>query len=177
MIGSIVRPAPSEYPRYYRTYTGLVPDGDILELLTRQMTETQFLLATVPQHLEEHRYAADKWSVREVVGHCIDTERVFAFRMLWFARGASGGQPSMDQDEWAATSNAGSRTLSALGSEWSGLRRDVVSLLASLDEDALARAGIASRRKFTARSFPWIIAGHELHHVAILRTRYGLGSN
>ncbi len=172
----IPRPTQHEYPRYYRRYVDLVADGDILATLTSQMNETQVLLAGVPPHLEEHRYAPGKWSVREVVGHCIDTERVFVFRALWLARGATGGQPGMDQDEWAATSNAGRRTLTALASEWAGLRRDTVTMLGSLDPEGLARVGTASRRKFTAAAFPWIAAGHELHHRQLLLDRYGLES-
>ncbi len=173
---AIPRPAPNDYPHYYRRYVDLVADGDILATLTGQMAETQALLAGVPPHLEESRYAPDKWSVREVVGHCIDTERVFAFRVLWIARGATGGQPGMDQDEWAAVSNAGSRPLAALAREWAGLRRDMVTMLGSLDPDGLARVGNASGLQFTAAAFPWIAAGHELHHRQLLLDRYGLGS-
>lgn len=171
---SVPRPTPPEYNRYYRRYTDLVPDGDIVATLTNQMTETQVLLAGVPAHLEEHRYAPGKWSVREVIGHCIDTERVFGFRMLWIARGAVGGQPGMDQDAWAAASNAGRRSLGSLAGEWAGLRRDLVALIASIEPAALARTGLASRKKITARALPWIIAGHELHHRRLLVERYGV---
>lgn len=172
---TIARPADNEYAPYYRTYTSLVPDGAILEILNRQLTETQLLLAGVPAERETFRYAPEKWSIREVIGHCIDTERVFASRALWIARGAAGGQPGMDQDAWVAASNAGERPLAALAVEWAALRRDVVTMLGSLPDDAWGRTGTASRRKFTARSFPWIIAGHELHHRGILINRYGLG--
>lgn len=171
----ILRPAPSEYNRYYRRYTDKVADGDIRETLTRQMLETQALLVAVPSGLEEHRYAPGKWSVREVVGHCIDTERVFAFRTLWIARGADGGQPGMDENAWGATSNAGSRSLAALAAEWAGLRQDYVTMLGSFTAEALGRLGRASRKRISARALPWITAGHELHHRGILRDRYGLG--
>lgn len=171
---TIARPAETEYGRYYRTYTRLVPDGAILEILNRQLTETQMLLAGVPAERETHRYASGKWSIREVIGHCIDTERVFAFRTLWIARGAVGGQPGMDQDAWVAAAEAADRPLAALAAEWAGLRRDVVTMLGSLPDSAWGRVGTASRRKFTARSFPWIIAGHELHHRRILTERYGV---
>lgn len=171
---TIAAPAESEYASYFRTYTKLVPEGPVLELLTSQFPETEALLRRVPKDREEFRYAPGKWSVREVVGHCIDSERVFAFRALWIARGAVGSQPGMDQDAWVAASTAGSRPLDALIREWAGLRRDVTTMLGSLDEMALARSGIASRRSFTARSFAWIIAGHELHHRRLLKERYGL---
>lgn len=175
-MSPIPRPADTEYAKYYRTYTRLVPEGNILEILTRQLTETQVLLAAVPPTRELHRYADDKWTIREVIGHCIDTERVFAFRALWIARGGVGSLPGMDQEQWVAATNAGDRPLATLAAEWAGLRRDVVTMLGSLDDDAMARIGTASRRKFTARSFPWIIAGHELHHRGILVERYGLGA-
>lgn len=168
------RPASSEYNRYYRRYTDKVADGDIRETLTRQMRETQALLAAVPSTLEEHRYAPGKWSVREVVGHCIDTERVFAFRTLWIARGADGGQPGMDENLWAAASNAGARSLASLAAEWAGLRQDYVTMLGSFTAEALARVGRASRKRISARALPWIIAGHELHHRGMLEREYGL---
>lgn len=174
---TIDRPADAEYPEYYQTYTRLVPDGEILETLRRQGEETQRLLASVPADLETHRYAAGKWSVREVIGHCLDVERVFAFRALWMARGAAGEQPGMDQDSWVAQAGSDHRSLADLAAEWSGLRRDVITLLGSiLPEQGLA-TGRASGGTFTARSFAWIIAGHELHHRRGLIERYGLGNS
>lgn len=171
------RPADAEYPEYYRTYTRLVPDGEILETLRRQGEETQRLLASVSTDLETHRYAPGKWSVREVIGHCLDVERLFAFRALWMARGADGEQPGMDQDRWAAASNAGTRPLRDLAREWADLRRDTMTLLGSIDAVAGERQGVASGGHFTARSFAWIIAGHELHHRGLLIERYGLGAD
>lgn len=172
---AIPRPAPRDYNRFYRRYVDLVPDGDLLATLSSQMTETQVLLSGIGPEREEYRYAPDKWSIREVVGHCIDTERVFAFRTLWIARGASGGQPGMDQDQWALASNAARRPLTALANEWAGLRRDLVAMLGSIDPEALERVGLASRRKIKARALPWMIAGHELHHRGLLIERYGVG--
>lgn len=171
----IARPTYDDYPAYFRTYTSLVPDGDILETLDRQGGETATLLAAVPVERETFRYGSDKWSVREVIGHCIDTERVFAFRALWMARAAAGEQPGMDQDPWAAASNAGNRPLADLAAEWRGLRHDVITMLGSLPAEGLARTGIASGGSFTAGSFAWIIAGHELHHRRILLERYRPG--
>jgi uncharacterized damage-inducible protein DinB len=130
------------------------------------------LLASVPPEKEEHRYAPGKWSVREVVGHLIDSERTFAFRCLWMARAAPDPLPSFEQDAWARMSNAGSRPLAELAEEWAAVRRDLVLMLRSLDEEASARAGVASGRSFTVRSFPWIIAGHELHHRTGLERDY-----
>jgi len=169
------RPEPTEYDAYYGRYVDLVPEGDILGILEREMGTTQALLASVPPDLERHRYAPGKWTVREVVGHLIDVERMFAFRCLWVARAAEGAQLSFDQDAWAATSNAGFRPLADLADEWNVLRRDDVLLFRSLDEEAWARVGIASGKPFTARSFPWIIVGHEIYHRERLLGDYGLG--
>jgi hypothetical protein len=166
------RPEATEYDAYYGRYVDLVPEGDILDILGREMVTTQALLASVPPDLEEYRYAPGKWSVREVVGHLIDTERAFAFRCVWVARAAEGAQPAFEQDAWARASNAGRRRLVDLAEEWIALRRDDILLFRSLDEDAAARVGIASGKPFTARSFPWIIAGHELYHRALLERDY-----
>jgi len=169
------RPQPTEYDAYFGRYVDLVPEGDIIDILGREMVTTQALLASVPPDLEEHRYAPGKWSVREVVGHLVDVERMFAFRCLWMARAAEGAQPSFDQDAWGRVSNAGRRPLVDLVAEWDVLRRDDILLFRSLDEEAWARVGIASGKSFTARCFPWIIAGHEIYHRERLVGDYGLG--
>ncbi len=110
--------------------------------------------------------------MREVVGHLIDTERVFAFRSLWIARAAEEGLPSMDQDEWGGTSNAGERILADLAEEWRAVRKSSVQLFRSFDEEAWMQLGVASGREFRVRAFPWIVAGHELHHRALLISDY-----
>lgn len=168
------RPDRSEYDAYYHRYASLVPDGDIVEILSTQLPETLGLLETVPPDRETWAYAPGKWSVRDVVGHLIDVERVFAGRALWIARDAQTPQPSMDQDVWAAISGAGARPLRDLLDEWTAVRAAMVTLIRGLDAESLARVGTASGLPFTVRSFPWIIAGHELHHRQILRDRYGL---
>jgi uncharacterized damage-inducible protein DinB len=168
----MTRPAADEFNEYYSRYIDLVPDGDILATLTAQMAETQKLLSSVPADLEEYRYAEGKWSVREVVGHLVDTEHLFGFRALWAARGAEAEQPSMEQNDWAAVSNAGERPLADLAAEWAALRRAVVLMCAGFDEAIWARRGVASGSAFSARAAIWIIAGHELHHRRLLEQRY-----
>jgi len=166
------RPEAADYFEYYGRYVGLVPDGDITNTLEGQWEDTEEFLASIPAELEEFRYAPGKWSVREVVGHLIDTERVFAFRSVWIARAAEGGLPSMDQDQWAASSNAGTRLLADLTDEWRALRASNVQLFRSFDDEAWMRAGMASGFEFKVRTFPWIVAGHELHHRALLKRDY-----
>jgi uncharacterized damage-inducible protein DinB len=169
---AMTRPAPGEFHEYYERYVAQVADGDILETLSAQLDATQTLLASVPPGREEYRYAEGKWSVREVVGHLADVERLFAFRALWIARGAPDAQPSMEQDDWAATSNAGDRRLADLVAEWAAARRANVLMFAGFDEDIWGRRGVAGGHPLTVRAVPWIIAGHELHHRALMRREY-----
>ena len=163
-MSSLPRPAPSEYHEYYGRYTDLVPDGEIVVTLREQLGQTLELLGGIPADQETFRYAEGKWSIREVVGHLIDTERVFSFRALTIARQDGAELPGMDQEEWGGRNNAHERSLAALTDEWISLRRANVHLFSSFDADAGSRAGIASGYDFTVRSFPWIIAGHELWH-------------
>jgi len=169
---ALPRPRPHEYNPYYQKYIDLVPDGDILEILRNEMEATQELLASVPPDKEEDRYADGKWSLREVVGHLIDTERLFSFRALWFARGAEGDMPGMDQEIWAQASTAGRRPLAELAREWAALRASNVLFFGSLTADDGKRQGVASNFEVTVRALPWMMAGHELHHRTIIRREY-----
>ncbi len=171
-MSALHRPAPGEFGEYFGRYIELVPEGDILDTLRDQLGETLALLQNVLPEREGDRYAPGKWSIREVVGHMLDTERVFAFRALAIARSDGVDLPSMDQDEWAGHSNAATRTLDDLAAEWAGVRRASVHMFATLPEEAAGRRGKASGYEFTVRSFPWIIAGHEIWHRDRLRTDY-----
>lgn len=166
------RPERAEHADYYGGYIDLVPDGDILETLREQLGDTLALLMGVPEEMETHRYAEGKWSLREVVGHLIDTERVFAFRALAIARADGVDLPGMEQDEWVAASAADSRHLGEMGQEWAALRRANIHMFTSMDEATGMRVGRASGFDFTVRSFPWIIAGHELWHRRLIERDY-----
>ncbi|MEQ9399895.1 MAG: DinB family protein [Longimicrobiales bacterium] len=168
------RPRGDEYGAYYHRYVALVPDGPVLTTLEEQFEATEALLGGLSTEQEVHRYAPDKWSVREVVGHMIDTERLFAYRALSMARADATPLPGMDQEVWAAHSGAHGRTVADLLEEWRAVRRSTLRFFASLDEAAASRTGTASGNPFTVRSFVWIIAGHERWHVGLLRRDYGL---
>ncbi len=172
MMRSVTSVAPSEYDPFYETYVSRVPEGDIVEILSGQIADTLRLLGSVPPELEEYRYGPDKWSVREVVGHMIDTERTFTFRALAFARGDGASLPGMDQDEYAAGSNAGERFLAELGAEFFTVRTATVALFRGFSEEAWSREGVASGCSFTVRSISFIIAGHEIHHRTGLEENY-----
>lgn len=170
------RPDPGEYDPYYATYIDRAPDGDIVQTLASQIRDTMALLAGVSPDMETYRYGPGKWSIRQVVGHMIDTEWLFAFRALWFARQADGAQPSMEENRWAEVSNAGDRPLPELIAELDAVRSASLSLYSSFNEDIGLRRGVASGVTFSVRSLAWMAAGHELHHRMGLLTNYGLGS-
>ena len=168
------RPAATEHIPYFAKYVSRVPDGPIAETLRAQMAETAALLAAVPADREEHRYAEGKWSVKEVVGHLSDAERVFAYRALRFSRGDETPLPGFDENTYVPAGGFGARTLRSVAEEYRAVREATIRLLEGLDDRAMSRGGTASGNPVTVRALFWIIAGHELHHVAILRERYGL---
>lgn len=170
------RPHPSEYGEFYRGYVERVPNGDLAEALASQFAVTRGVLATIPPDRETHRYAADKWSVREVVGHLIDTERVFAGRALWVARQPGVELPGMDQDRWEAEGGHTERPIRDLLEEWGCVRESTLHLMTGLPEEASTRSGVASGSPVTVRSLFWILAGHELYHRERLREDYGIGA-
>jgi hypothetical protein len=163
-MGELTRPSPNEFAPYFARYIDLVPNGDIVETLTLQLGETLGLLQAVTPELETYRYAEGKWSIREVVGHLIDVERVFAFRAIAIARSDGVDLPSMEQDAWASRSNAGSRPLDDLAQEWAAVRRSGLHMFDTLPAGAAERRGVGGGNPFTVRSLAWVTAGHELWH-------------
>lgn len=176
MIDFLPKPDASEYDEWYERYISLVPDGNIIETLTQQMGESLALLQGVPEELERHRYAPEKWSVREVVGHLVDVERMMTYRAMHFARADGIDMPGMDPDEWGGNSNADKRPLHDLAAEWAMLRRATVHFFQTLGPEAGERTGTANGKSFTVRTFPWIIAGHERWHLGALVRDYGVGA-
>ncbi|MEM7415000.1 MAG: DinB family protein [Gemmatimonadota bacterium] len=176
-MSPIARPAPGEHADYYARYVAEVPDGNILETLREQLGDTLAMLQGLTPEQELYRYAEGKWSLREVVVHLVDTERLFAFRALAMARGEGVELPGMDQDEWVASSDADGRTLDDLGAEWAALRRANIHMFATFPDSAWDRVGRASGYDFTVRSFPWIIAGHELWHQKLIGEHYVEGGS
>jgi hypothetical protein len=171
----IARPAPSEYAPYYAGYVERVPDGDLLAQLRRQIQDTRALLRDLPPSRAVHRYAAGKWSVAEVVGHLADAERILSYRALRIGRGDGTPLASFDENAYVPAGGFDHRTLPDLVDEFTAVRAATVALLGGLPGDAFARSGTASSRPVTVRALAYTIAGHELHHVAILRERYGIG--
>lgn len=166
------RPGQDEYAPYYEKYVSLVPEGGVVEGLERQGAETLALLRGLSEARGAHRYAPDKWSVKQLVGHVIDTERIFAYRALAISRGERQPLPGMDQDEYMAGVDFDARTLSSLADEFEAVRRSNVLLFRHLSPEAWGRRGTASDYEVTVHALAYILAGHEAHHIRILRERY-----
>ena len=166
------RPAPDEYAEFYAGYVGQVPDGSVMDTLAAGAKHTLGLVAGLTEARAGHRYAPGKWSIKEVVGHVIDSERVFAYRGLCFARNDRTPLPGFDENAYVAVAGFDPRPLAELASELRLVRAASIALFTSLDEEALARRGTANDRLHTARAVPWIIAGHELHHLDVVSKRY-----
>ena len=171
MATTLARPRPDECAEYYHRYIAAAEEP-LLETLERESEDWGCLLGSVPPEREGYRYAPGKWSVREVVAHVIDAERMFTMRALAFARGDQAHFPSFDQDEYAAASRADSRSLASLAGELEAVRRSTVLLLGSFEDEGWGRRGVASGNEFTVRSLAWIIAGHSLHHRRVVADRY-----
>ena len=165
-------PEPSEYGDFYHGYVRQVPDGDVLEILEKGARHTYFLLAGISEDWHDYRYQPGKWSLREVVGHMIDVERVFAYRALSFARRDPAPLPSMEQDDWAAASNAHRRPLLALLDDFRAARDSSLAMLRGLGDGAWDRRGVASGCELSVRACAYILAGHEIHHRKVLEERY-----
>lgn len=168
----IPRPDASEHLPYYGKYVALVPDGDLIAMLRAQLDETLALVRGLPEAQGGHRYAPGKWSIREVLGHVIDTERVFAYRALRIARGDATPMEGFDENAYAAASDADGRTLADLAEELQHVRLGNIAFFRALSGEALARRGTANGAEVTVRALAWILAGHELHHRGLLHERY-----
>lgn len=166
------RPEANEYAEYYGRYVTRVPDGNILDIIERQIDESGRFLGAITEKKASYRYAPGKWSVKQVVGHVIDIERLFQYRGLVFARNDRTPLPSMEQDEWASHANFDDRTFADLTAEYRITRQSGLTLFRSFNDDISLRRGIANNVEFTVRSIPYILAGHDIHHLTVIRERY-----
>ncbi|MGQ0649759.1 MAG: DinB family protein [Gemmatimonadaceae bacterium] len=157
---------------YFRYIEQVLRGGDITQILEEQLTETTALLGGISEERSLPRYASDKWNIREVVNHINDTERMFAFRALWFARGFDSPLPSFDQNIAIVGALAAERSLHTHIEDFRAVRAATLTLFRHMPADAWARRGVASGNTFTVRALAYIAAGHVAHHVTILRERY-----
>ncbi len=166
------KPNVDEYATYYDKYVSLVPDGNIVETLTKQLGETLAAWRAIPANKAEHRYAPGKWTTKEMMAHVIDTERVMAYRALRIARGDKTPLPGFEQDIFIANTDWSTRTIADLADEFDAVRKANLILFRHLSDAAWKQVGTASDNPVTARALAYIIAGHELYHQEILRDRY-----
>lgn len=160
------------YNDFYETYIKLVPDGAIADVLAKQLTDISTTLSDIPDSRSEYRYAEGKWSIKEVIGHITDTERVMSYRLLRIARGDTTPLPGFEQDLFIAGASFHSLTLQELTEDFVAVRRSTLSLLRTLSEEAWGRRGIASNSDISVKALSYIIAGHAIHHMNILQSRY-----
>jgi uncharacterized damage-inducible protein DinB len=166
------RPQQGDYALYYENYVALVPSGDFLEILLNQQHDLVGLLSPLSEEQADFRYAPGKWSVKEVLGHISDTERIFAYRLLRIARGDETPLASFEQDGYIRNGNFSSRKLADLLYEFSTVREATISLVRSLDDAAWLRRGTASQKEVSVLALAFVIAGHERHHRVLLEERY-----
>jgi uncharacterized damage-inducible protein DinB len=168
------RPGPDEYEKYYASYVANVTEDDVVAALESQARDTAALLARVGDEKASYRYAPEKWSVKQVVGHFIDAERVFAYRALAIGRGESKSLPGFDEQEYVKTASFESRSLASLAEEYAATRKATVAMLRQLPDEAWTRKGIANNAGVSVRALAHITLGHERHHLKVLRDRYGV---
>src|ERR1051325_6737597 len=166
------RPTASEAAPYYFTYIDRIQDQNILHALEAQLDETMPLLHRISEEKSLHRYAPDKWSIRQMWNHVNDAERVFVSRALWFARQLPGALPSFEQDIAVAAAHCDGFCWNNYVEEFREIRLATISFFRNLPEDAWMRSGIASDKTFTVRACAYIAAGHVAHHSAVLREKY-----
>lgn len=167
-----VRPQPSDYAAYYEKYISLVPGTDILGVLEAQRMLMTQLLSARSEREGNFRYATDKWTVKEVVGHITDTERIFAYRALRISRGDKTPIEGFEQDDYVKNGGFNDRTLADLAGDFAQVRGASLALFLGLAGDAWQQRGVANKNEVTVRALAFIIAGHELHHRRILEEKY-----
>lgn len=166
------RPSNDEHSGFFSRYISLVPEGDIVNMLEESLGTTAAFLSGITEEQGQYRYAPGKWSLKQTVGHISDNERIMAYRLLRFARGDKTSQPGYDQDELMKGSTFDSWTMAELIGDYTDVRQATLSLIRRLTDEAWSRKGTASGFELSARALAYVIAGHELHHLAVIRERY-----
>jgi DinB superfamily len=172
---TIPRPQTGEYAPYYQGYISLVSTDDILPVLETQWPETVALLSARKETEGDFRYAPGKWTVKEVLGHVIDCERIFGYRALRIARNDKTPMEGFEQDDYVKNGPFGQCSLASLVEEFESVRQATLSLFRGFDEAAWVRRGVANKNETSVRAIAYIIAGHELHHKKILHEKYFTG--
>ncbi len=169
----IEKPKDEEFPRHAIMYIKLLPDdGLLIEHLKENFDKTKEFILSLPEEKLTYRYAKNKWTIKEILVHIIDDERIYAYRALCFARNDKTELPGFEQDDYATFSNANNRSIENILNEYETVRNATITLFESFDETALFREGIANNNKATVRALGYHLAGHELHHINIIKEKY-----
>jgi len=164
-----------DYAPAFAGYVKLVPEDDILSVIEQQSSETQKLMASLDEERAAYRYAEGKWSVKQVIGHVTDSERIFAYRLLCIARGEKNSLPGFDENAYMREANFDSWRLGDLAESYALVRRSNIVLFRNLADEAWERRGKANNHEITVRALAYVLAGHERHHLNVLRDRYLIG--
>ena len=167
-----MRPAKGDYGEYYQKYIDLVKGDDIFRILVEQNMDSQNVLNSFSESKGNYKYAEDKWTVKEVIGHMMDVERIFAYRALCIARGETNPLPGMDQDMYVSNGNFNKRQLFDLNYEYRLLRESNILLFGGFDKSVLQNKGTASGYEVTVLALMFMTVGHEKHHLNVLMERY-----
>jgi uncharacterized damage-inducible protein DinB len=166
------RPEKDEYAHFYSTYVNLIPEGDIVQILKQQIEETSDLLNDISDQQASFRYAPGKWSLKEVIGHVADTERIMAWRLLCIARGETISLPGFDENSYVENASFNQQSMNELLESLGVVRLSTLHLLKGLHQEDWLRRGVANESDVSVRGLVSIIAGHELHHRTIIKERY-----
>lgn len=172
MLSTINRPATAEYPAYYQEYMNLLPDGDILYILEKQATNLRFMFRNISDEQAEEAYAEGKWSMKELLQHLIDSERIFGYRALCISRGEEASLPGWDEGKYVYQSLANIRSVESLLDEYELTRRSNMAMFRSFTIEMMDNYGVANGHRISLRGLIHVIAAHELHHLNILQERY-----
>lgn len=166
------RPAENDYAPFYAGYVARVPEEDVLPAIEQQSSETQRLISSLDESRSKYRYAEGKWSVKEVIGHMTDAERVFGYRALCIARGDKNSLPGFDEQAYMQNANFDAWKLGDLGEAYALIRRANIVFFRNLADGDWDRRGVANNSEVTVRALAYILVGHERHHLNVLRERY-----
>ncbi|MEO8734541.1 MAG: DinB family protein [Flavobacteriales bacterium] len=171
-MSNIMRPIPEEYPAFYSGYVESAEGDDLLAALQHASAAMHKTVGDLPPEKQEHRYAPAKWSVKEVVQHVVDCERIFAYRALCIARGEIKDLPGFDENAYAKEARADLRELADILKEHDAVRTATIELFLGMDTQSMSRRGTANGKPVNVAALGWIIAGHAEHHLRIIRERY-----
>ena len=168
----INKPQPGEYAPYVTGYIAKVPSGPIIEILEYLKDSTYNFFARMTSEQADYAYADGKWTVKQILGHMIDTERVFSFRVLCFSRGDKNSLPGFEQEDYIANSTYDTRSIQDLANEFKALRSASVYLYSALTDEQSEMKGIASNHPVSVRALVYMTAGHELYHLDLIKNLY-----